>query len=140
MQFGKSADYLFGIARAIDHRPVEADRIRKSVDAENMFEQEVLQRHEAQAALAPILTKVWVVCERGGHSGRTVTVKVKYSDFRQVTRSSTYPSQSIAGRLCSAPASTCSACCSRFPEACAWSGSPSRPWRAKLPRARLNYR
>ena len=90
-QFGKSADYLFGIARGIDHRPVEADRIRKSVGAENTFEQDLLQWHEAQAALALILTKVWGVCERGGHSGRTVTVKVKYSDFHQVTRSRTLP-------------------------------------------------
>ena len=90
-QFGKSADYLFGIARGIDHRPVEADRVRKSVGAENTFEQDLLQWHEAQAALGPILTKVWDDCERGGHSGRTVTVKVKYSDFHQVTRSRTLP-------------------------------------------------
>jgi DNA polymerase-4 len=31
--------------------------------------------------------KVWAACERGGHAGRTVTVKVKHVDFRQLTRS-----------------------------------------------------
>ncbi len=90
-QFSKSADYLFGIARGIDHRPVEADRVRKSVGAENTFEQDLVDWGEAQAALVPILAKVWDACERGGHAGRTVTVKVKYSDFHQVTRSRTLP-------------------------------------------------
>ena len=37
--------------------------------------------------MEPIFAKVWEACERGGHTGRTVTVKVKHSDFHQITRS-----------------------------------------------------
>ena len=89
--FGKAADYLFGIARGIDERRVEADRVRKSVGAESTFERDLLTWDEAVAAAAPILSKVWDACTRGGHSGRTVTIKAKYSDFSQVTRSRTLP-------------------------------------------------
>jgi DNA polymerase-4 len=42
-------------------------------------------------ALEPIFAKVWAACQRGGYSGRTVTVKVKYADFRQITRSRSLP-------------------------------------------------
>lgn len=37
--------------------------------------------------LKPVFAKVWAAYGRGGHAGRTVTVKVKYADFRQITRS-----------------------------------------------------
>ncbi len=85
--FGKSADYLYGVARGIDHRPVDADRIRKSVGAENTFERDLLRWEEVPPVLDPVFAKVWGACERGGHAGRTVTVKVKYADFQQITRS-----------------------------------------------------
>ena len=89
--FGKSADYLFGIARGLDEREVEANRVRKSVGAENTFERDLLNWEEASAAVATISEKVWDACIRGGHVGRTVTAKVKYSDFSQVTRRRTLP-------------------------------------------------
>ena len=82
MHFGKMANYLHGVARGIDHRPVEADRIRKSVGAENTFEKDLFAWEEARTAVAPILSKVWATAIRGGHAGHTVTVKVKFSDFR----------------------------------------------------------
>ncbi|MGI4953730.1 MAG: DNA polymerase IV [Janthinobacterium lividum] len=85
--FGKSATYLYGVARGIDHRPVDADRIRKSVGAENTFERDLLHWREVPPLLEPIFAKVWSACLRGGHAGRTVTVKVKYADFTQITRS-----------------------------------------------------
>ena len=85
-QFGKSADYLHGVARGIDHRPVQADRVRKSVGAENTFERYLSHWEEATPVLAGIVAKVWDATVRGGHAGRTVTVKVKFSDFRQITR------------------------------------------------------
>ena len=85
--FGKQGDYLHGIARGVDERPVQADRVRKSVGAENTFERDITAWDEAAAALAPILSKVWAAYDRGGHRGRTVTAKVKFADFQQVTRS-----------------------------------------------------
>ena len=85
--FGKAGDYLYGVARGVDDRPVQADRVRKSVGAERTFERDVLRWEEVEPALAPVFAQVWAACSRGGHSGRTVTVKVKYADFQQVMRS-----------------------------------------------------
>jgi DNA polymerase-4 len=85
--FGKAGDYLYGVARGVDDRPVEADRVRKSVGAETTFARDLLCWEEVAPALAPVFAQVWQACTRGGHMGRTVTVKVKYADFQQVTRS-----------------------------------------------------
>jgi len=85
--FGKAGDYLYGVARGVDDRPVQADRVRKSVGAETTFERDVLRWEEVEPVLTPVLAQVWAACSRGGHVGRTVTVKVKYADFQQVTRS-----------------------------------------------------
>ncbi len=85
--FGKAAEYYYGVARGHDDRPVEADRVRKSVGAENTFARDLTHWEEVGPVLEPVLAKVWAACGRGGHAGRTVTVKVKYADFRQITRS-----------------------------------------------------
>jgi DNA polymerase-4 len=85
--FGKAADYYFGVARGQDDRPVNADTVRKSVGAETTFERDMLLWDEVGPAMAPLYAKVWAACQRGGHVGRTVTVKVKYADFQQITRS-----------------------------------------------------
>jgi len=85
--FGKAGDYLYGVARGVDERPVQADRVRNSVGAETTFERDLLRWEEVGPALAPVLAQVWAACSRGGQSGRTVTVKAKYADFQQVTRS-----------------------------------------------------
>jgi len=85
--FGKAGDYLYGVARGVDERPVEADRVRKSVGAETTFARDLLRWEEVGPALAPVFAQVWQACTRGGHMGRTVTVKAKYADFQQVTRS-----------------------------------------------------
>ncbi len=85
--FGKSGSYYFGISRGIDERPVRADRIRKSVGAENTFSTDLFETAEMREALEPILDKVWRYCETSGVRGRTVTLKIKYADFRQITRS-----------------------------------------------------
>jgi DNA polymerase-4 len=85
--FGKAADYYYDVARGEDARPVEADRVRKSVGAETTFARDLARWEEVGAALEPVFAKTWAACERGGYAGRTVTVKVKYADFRQITRS-----------------------------------------------------
>ncbi len=85
--FGKSGAYYFGIARGIDHRPVRAHRIRKSVGAENTFSEDLVDYEPMREALQPIFDKVWRHCEVHGTRGRTVTLKVKFSDFTIITRS-----------------------------------------------------
>jgi DNA polymerase-4 len=85
-RFGKSGQYYWNISRGIDHRQVRADRIRKSVGAENTFFTDLMALNEVDEALAPLAGKVWRHVARHELHGRTVTVKVKFTDFQQVTR------------------------------------------------------
>jgi DNA polymerase-4 len=85
--FGKSADYYYGVARGQDDRPVEPDRIRKSLGAETTFAQDLTHWDQVPPVIESLCAKVWVACAKGGHAGRTVTVKVKHADFQQITRS-----------------------------------------------------
>ena len=87
--FGKTGPYYYWISRGVDERPVRPDRIRKSLGAENTFATDLSTPDTARAALQPIIEKVWRCCEGAGLRGRTVTLKVKYADFSQVTRSRT---------------------------------------------------
>ena len=87
--FGKSGPYFYGIARGIDDRLVRPDRIRKSVGAEDTFAEDIIDLDPARSELKPLAEKVWRYCEAQGMSGKTVTVKIKYSDFTQATRSRT---------------------------------------------------
>jgi DNA polymerase IV len=92
-RFGKAGDYYYSISRGIDERPVRPDRIRKSVGAENTFERDLWSGEELRAELLPIIDKVSRYCEQAGIRGRTVTLKVKYQDFQQITRSRTFPAR-----------------------------------------------
>jgi DNA polymerase IV len=87
--FGKTGSYYYCAARGVDERPVRADRIRKSVGAENTFPADLFAYEAARDALREIIDKVWGYCERAGVRGRTVTLKVKFANFRQITRSRT---------------------------------------------------
>jgi DNA polymerase IV len=87
--FGKSGPFFYWIARGVDDRPVRADRIRKSLGAENTFPDDLFAFEAARDALRSIIEKVWRHCAGAGVRGRTVTLKVKYADFRQITRSHT---------------------------------------------------
>ncbi len=84
--FGSHADYLYGAARGIDHRPVRAQRIAKSVGAERTFEEDLSDREALRAALERVVDAAWTRIARSGVSGRTVTLKLRYSDFRTITR------------------------------------------------------
>jgi DNA polymerase-4 len=87
--FGKSGPYFYGIARGIDERQVRPDRIRKSVGAEDTFVEDIDDLDLAKAELRPLAEKVWRYCEAHDITGKTITVKIKYSDFSQATRSRT---------------------------------------------------
>jgi DNA polymerase-4 len=88
--FGKSGSYYYWIARGIDERPVRANRIRHSIGAENTFSQDLTELSAMREQLRPLAEKVWTHCERTGTRGRTVTLKVKYADFQQITRSRSF--------------------------------------------------
>ncbi|WP_105439510.1 DNA polymerase IV [Neorhizobium sp. T25_13] len=89
--FGKSGPYFHGIARGIDNRQVKPDRVRKSVGAEDTFSQDLHAFEPAREGLQPLIEKVWGYCEANDIGAKTVTLKVKYADFTQVTRSKTVP-------------------------------------------------
>jgi DNA polymerase-4 len=87
--FGKAGRYYYAIARAEDNRPVEADRLRKSVGSETTFAQDLTSFADLLEGLQPCVEEVWEYCQRSSIRGRTVTLKVKYGDFQQITRSRT---------------------------------------------------
>src|SRR5437016_7509906 len=91
--FGKAGSYYYWAARGIDERPVRADRIRKSIGAESTFAADLFTYEAARDALREIIGKVWQYCERSGIRGRTATLKVKFANFRQITRSHTGQTQ-----------------------------------------------
>ena len=85
--FGSSAEYYHDLARAICHRQVRANRICKSIGAEDTFSQDLRAEADLLAELAKIAATVWRrIDEKGGISGRTVTLKVKFQDFQIITR------------------------------------------------------
>jgi DNA polymerase-4 len=90
--FGKSGPYFYGIARGIDNRQVKPDRVRKSVGAEDTFAEDIHSFEPAREGLQPLIEKVWSYCEANEIGAKTVTLKVKYADFSQITRSKTVPS------------------------------------------------
>ena len=85
--FGVSGRYYYGISRGIDHRQVRPDRERKSIGAENTFFTDTTDFDNAWGFLEPLIDKVWRYVETNEIKGRTVTLKVKFSDFRIITRS-----------------------------------------------------
>jgi DNA polymerase IV len=85
--FGKAGAYYYWISRGVDERPVRANRIRKSVGAENTFSTDLTEFDAMVAELEPLIDKVWRHCEGTGNRGRTVTLKVKFADFEIITRS-----------------------------------------------------
>ena len=88
--FGSFADYLFGAARGMDDRPVRANRELKSVGAERTFFTDMTDPKELADSLENVLEALMVRLERSGASGRTVTLKVKFADFRTITRARSF--------------------------------------------------
>ena len=64
--FGKAGSYYYWASRGVDERPVRADRIRKSVGAENTFPVDLFTYEAARDVLQEIVDKVWGYCERSG--------------------------------------------------------------------------
>lgn len=92
--FGSSGGWYHDISRGIDHRPVRPDRERKSSGSETTFEEDLTDPVKIEAGVAAMAADVWAWCERTGSRGRTATVKVKWADFQQATRS-----RSVSGRI-----------------------------------------
>ena len=87
--FGSMGDYLYRAARGIDLRRVSAHRVRKSVGGERTFSEDISSGPALRETLDNIIDIVWDSIERSEAKGRTVTLKMKYSDFQNVTRAKT---------------------------------------------------
>ena len=95
--FGSFADYLYRAARGIDLRPVRANRIRKSLGSERTFFEDLSSGPALREALDNIIDIVWPQIAERQLRGRTVTLKMKYTDFQLCTRARSLP-QPIAGK------------------------------------------
>lgn len=87
--FGKAGAWYWCISRGIDTRPVQPDRARKSLGTEDTFTQDLLLPDEARRELAVLAQKLWRQAAARSIRARGVVLKVKYTDFRMVTRSRT---------------------------------------------------
>ena len=85
--FGKVGKFYFAIVRGIDDREVQPDRETKSLAAEDTFAYDLVDQDEMNAELDKIAITVSDRLQKYGLKGRTITLKVKYSDFKQITRS-----------------------------------------------------
>lgn len=89
--FRSMGDYLYRAARGIDLRPVRAHRVRKSVGGERTFSDDRSAADDLRETMESIIDIVWGRIENSGRDGRatrgrTVTLKMKYTDFQIMTR------------------------------------------------------
>lgn len=87
--FGKAGRLYYDFARGIDLRPVEAVRVRKSVGCERTLEKDVSLRSSAIIELYHVARELEARLKRTGFKGNTLTLKIKFHDFVQITRSMT---------------------------------------------------
>ena len=89
--FASAAEWYHAIARGQDDRPVNPDRTRKSSGSETTFDRDLTEIAEIEAGVLRMADDVWAWCDGAQAFGRTVTVKVKFANFQQITRSRSYP-------------------------------------------------
>ena len=88
-QFGKAGNLYYDFARGIDLRPVEPIRIRKSVGCESTFENDLTNYIAVIIELYHVTTELILRLEKSDFKGHTLTLKIKFHDFTQKTRSVT---------------------------------------------------
>lgn len=91
--FGKAGHQLYLNARGMDDHEVHPDRILKSVSAESTFERDKDSVLHLQLELYQVALEVMRRMEKKQFYGRTLTVKIKFFDFKVITRSRTLPAQ-----------------------------------------------
>lgn len=88
-KFGKQGKYFYNVVRCFDNNPIKTNRIRKSIGAELTFSEDI----DDIGAMLLKLEKIAVIVENRMNKistyGKTLTLKVKYFDFKQITRSKT---------------------------------------------------
>ncbi len=89
--FGKTGKFYYSIVRGIDNRPVQPHRETKSMGAEDTFPFDLTATEDMNNELSKIAAIVHERLQRYQLKGRTITLKIKYADFRQITRNQSFP-------------------------------------------------
>jgi DNA polymerase-4 len=89
-KFGKTGRFYYKIVRGLDERPVQPHRQTKSLGAEDTFEQDLDTPDEMLTELEQIAEKVTERLERNKLKGKTLTLKIKFNDFKQITRNQSF--------------------------------------------------
>ena len=87
--FGKSGRFFYSIVRGEDDRPVKPNRISKSIGVEDTFESDLHEYEDMVFEIKRIAEKLYKRLDKAEKFGKTVTVKIKFADFTQITRSKT---------------------------------------------------
>lgn len=90
-RFGKAGKFYFDIVRGKDERPVQSNRIRKSLAVERTLEENLTTLVDVATRLDQIIEKFWERLTRSDKFGRTITLKLKTSSFDIITRSKSFP-------------------------------------------------
>lgn len=88
--FGKSGRFFYKIVRGIDNREVQPHREHKSMGAEDTFSYDLSDIEEMYAMLEKIAGTVCKRLDKYELKGRTITLKVKFHDFKQITRNHSF--------------------------------------------------
>lgn len=88
--FGKNGRFFYRIVRGIDNRAVQPNQETKSIGAEDTFSYDLTEHEEMNGELEKIALVVFNRMKQYNLSGRTVTLKIKFSDFKQITRSRSF--------------------------------------------------
>lgn len=87
--FGKQGHFFYQMVRGIDEREVNPDRVRKSVGAERTFEKDLSANFELVVALYQVEMELLERLKESSFRGKTLTLKIKFHNFEQITRSKT---------------------------------------------------
>lgn len=88
-EFGKAGSMYYDFARGVDQRPVEAERVRKSIGCEHTLEKDINKRSSVIIELYHAAVELVGRLEQKAFRGNTLTLKIKFHDFTQITRSIT---------------------------------------------------
>lgn len=87
--FGKPGNYFYEVVRGIDERPVVSFRESKSIGAERTYDRDIFDIQEVEERLKEVMNIMWNRCQAKRKFGKTLTLKLRFSDFRTITRSRT---------------------------------------------------
>jgi len=97
--FGLNADHFWRLARGIDTRQVVPDRIAKAVGHESTFSQDVNDDHVLESWVWELADQVGRRLRRNQIRGKTIRVKIRFHDFRTISRSKTIAAHTNATRV-----------------------------------------